>query len=319
MPMRIAVQMEMEARILIDSKTAHSVETQNPRYIHSSDGVALAVWELGPEECDYVAVWVHANGFSSRMWLPVLRALECRPRTRHILYDLRGQGLSSKPDPNIDNYDWHRQACDLVEIIQALTKGDSRPVEAVGHSMGAAIIAIAASEVPELFASLSLFEPIIAIPERVAGWDPSANPLVPQARRRRFSFASVQECRERLGSKPPYSFFDPDVFELYVKTALVPDPSSRPAGVKLACPPEIEAVNYIAGGQHDGYARLVGLEHRILLMQGSRSPKGGFLDTSALASMKKNAIYREIEDATHFAPFERPKAFADAVCDFWEG
>lgn len=304
--------------MLVDSEAMEFSEAGDPQWVYTSDGVALAVWEVGPEEYDSTVVWVHANGFSSRMWLPVIRALGCRHRARHLLYDLRGQGLSSKPEPTTDNYDWHWQAQDLIKVVEASTDDGCIPADAVGHSMGGAIIAIAASEKPELFGSLVLFEPIIGIPERVSMPDLQANPLVTQARRRRGSFASAQECRARLGSKPPYSFFDPAVFELYLSTALVPDPSLAPSGVKLACPPEIEAVNYIAGGLHSGYDRLSCLEHRILLMQGSRSPKGGFLDAAALAAVVRNGTYSEVENTTHFAPFERPSDFAAKVCEFWQ-
>ncbi len=300
----------------MEARTSSSEpEVRGPEFHKTADGTELATWHVGPAEADTVVVWVHANGFTGRMWLPVIEALGCRPNCSHLIYDLRGQGISSKPAPDVGNYDWQLQAEDLIEIVRSL---HSKTVDAVGHSMGGAIIALAAASEPGLFRSAALFEPIIPVAERMTLSDPEANPLVSQARRRRASFSSVQECRERLGKKPPYSFWDPEVFEYFLSTALVPAPESGEHAVKLACPPEVEAVNYIAGGMHDAYQKLEKVDCITLLFQGSRSPKGGFLDASALVDKFPRATYREVEDTTHFAPFEKPRRFAGMLCDFWE-
>lgn len=286
----------------------------DPQYVEVSDGTRIAAWVAGSGSRQTPVVWVHANGFSGRMWIPVIESLQCRHGTCHIVYDLRGQGTSSKPEPSVENYDWGLQAGDLKEVIAHLSQGR---VDAVGHSMGAAIIALAAAGSPELFRSLVLFEPIIQIPDRVSLGDPGANPLVAQARRRRATFASLEACRQRLGGKPPYSFWDREVFEIYLETALIPAPESGGGAVSLACPPEIEAVNYMVGGMHDAYDKLPQITSTTLLLQGARSPKGGPLDASALVERIPGAIYDEVEDATHFAPFEAPRRFAENLCRFW--
>ncbi len=216
----------------------------------------------------------------------------------------------------MEKYDWRHQAEDLVELVRAAAEV---PVDVVGHSMGGAIAVLAAAEHPGLFRSLALFEPIIFVAERLTPMDPEANPLVSQARRRKASFSSVEECRQRLGAKPPYSCWSAEAFEIYLESALLPDPESGEGGVVLACPPEVEATNYICGALHDGYDKLASLRQPVLLMQGSRSPKGGPLDAQGLLSQLTDGTYREVPNATHFAPFEAPQAFAEQLCEFWAG
>jgi lipase len=300
--------------ISADADSIEHMRMSEPRFVEFSEDARLAVWRAGSDDASNPIVWVHANGFSGRMWIPVIESLECRPDASHIVYDLCGQGLSSKPAPDVNNYDWGLQA----EHLKMLVRSEAgRPVDAVGHSMGGAIIALAAADDAELFRSIVLFEPIIPVGVRASFGDPAANPLVAQARRRRAGFASLEECRQRLGSKPPYSFWDPKSFELFLETALVPVPGSDDGAVQLACPPEIEATNYIAGGLHDAYEKLPSIECPALLLQGSRSPKGGPLDASALTERLPNATYDEVQDATHFAPFENPRLFAEGLCKFW--
>ncbi len=294
-----------------------------PAFLTTSDNTTLAYWKLEtrggrnrPDTSRPSVVWVHANGFSGRLWLPVIESTSCRDPREHLVYDLRGQGRSSKPEPTVANYEWGRQAEDLLELVRAAAEA---PVDVVGHSMGAAIAVLAAAEQPELFRSLALFEPIIFVAERLTPMDPEANPLVSQARRRKASFSSVEECRQRLGAKPPYSFWSAEAFEIYLESALLPDAEGGEGGVVLACPPEVEATNYICGALHDGYERLASLTRPVLLMQGSRSPKGGPLDAQGLLSRLADGTYREVPNATHFAPFEAPRAFAEVLCEFWAG
>lgn len=278
--------------------------------------VAIRVFWKGDLSGERPAVvWVHANGFTGRMWLPVIDALErldCSERVSgHLLYDLRGQGLSSKPVASPDNYLWQLQAEDLLSVLDW---AGGRPVHAVGHSMGAAILVLAAAKRPESFSSLALFEPIVMIPDRLRDFRPEQNPLIAQALRRRSRFANRDEAKARLGSKPPFSFWEHDALELYFETGLI---DSSDGGVELACPPEVEATNYLVGSQHDGFEKLARLEMPVLLMQGQRSPRGGPLDTSALTERVPGARFEELPETTHFAPFERPGVFASTLCSFW--
>lgn len=282
----------------------------------SDPAVAIRVFWMGDLSGKQPAVvWVHANGFTGRMWLPIIEALErigcSEGASGHLLYDLRGQGLSSKPEASPQNYAWELQAEDLLSVLDW---AGGRPVHAVGHSMGAAILVLAAAMRPESFSSIALFEPIVMIPDRLGDFRPEQNPLIAQALRRRSRFANRDEARARLGSKPPFSFWAPDALELYFDTGMIECPDG---GVQLACPPEVEATNYLVGSQHDGFEKLEELEMPVLLMQGERSPKGGPLDTSALAERVPDARFEELPETTHFAPFERPDVFASTLRRFW--
>ena len=90
-----------------------------------SDGLDLAVWEWPGR--DPALLFVHATGFHGRCWDRIARAF---PGRRRLAIDLRGHGLSSKPDPP---YPWRRFADDLTAAASAL---EVRDAIAIGHSMG---------------------------------------------------------------------------------------------------------------------------------------------------------------------------------------
>ena len=303
--------------ISIEEKT---VPVDSSDSLSGAETVELAAWKVSrnPHKTEKAgssyALWVHANGFAGQMWLPVIQALdEDVTVDSHIVFDLRGQGRSSKPKAVPENYAWDLQAEDALAVIRKMA-GPAARVHGVGHSMGAAILVLAAARYPETFASLVLFEPIIMVPHRLGNLPAEQNPLIDRAMRRKATFENLEEARSRLGSKPPFSFFRPDVFEAYIEHGF-----RREEGkTVLACPPEIEAVNYLVGSRHGGYEALEKLQCPVLLAQGERSPKGGPLDASALVDRVIKARYVEIKNTTHFAPFENPERFAQVVADFWK-
>lgn len=242
----------------------------------------------------------HANGFCAHMWDPTIARIDSAGSV--VAPDLRGHGASSALEPTHENYAWEKYADDLLAVIDATGIG---PVAGVGHSMGAAALVLAADAAPEKFTSLFLFEPIIS-PPQFAGLK---SPLSDQARRRRDSFESREAARERLGSKAPFMFWAPEVFDLYLEFALVQDGET----VRLACRKEIEAVNYEMGTSHGGWGALERLDIPVTFAAGSLSSREGPIATPPLAARTPNSRYLEFEDRTHFGPFEDPALCAAEI------
>jgi len=85
---------------------------------------------------------------------------------RHILYDLRGHGLSERPPAG---YTVGEAVTDLVGVLDAL--GVDRPVHLVGNSYGGVVALRAALEVPERVRSLVLIEAHCADDDEAQGSD----------------------------------------------------------------------------------------------------------------------------------------------------
>jgi pimeloyl-ACP methyl ester carboxylesterase len=85
------------------------------------------------------------------IWTRIARVLEQDYDV--IMYDQRGHGLSDAPE---GGYDFQNQTLDLLGLIAAL---DLKQPRAMGHSAGAAILAAAAGEHPELFSCVILEDP----------------------------------------------------------------------------------------------------------------------------------------------------------------
>ncbi len=98
---------------------------------------------------------VHGFGCDQAMWNPM--APELQGDHQVIQYDLTGMGAS-----DYHAYDRQRHgnlaghAADLIEVVEAVGAG---PVVAVGHSVSAMIIALAAIERPDLFRALVMLSP----------------------------------------------------------------------------------------------------------------------------------------------------------------
>ncbi|MCD9030208.1 alpha/beta hydrolase [Luteimonas sp. Y-2-2-4F] len=99
------------------------------------DGVALAIQESGDPD-GRPLVFVHGLLGSHLSWDAQMRSPALQ-RYRLIAYDLRGHGLSGKPDDAAAYTEARRWANDLAAVLSA---ADARDPVLVGWSLGAAVI-----------------------------------------------------------------------------------------------------------------------------------------------------------------------------------
>ena len=99
---------------------------------------------------------LHATGFHARCWDATIKAL---PQDWHfIALDLRGHGRSYRPDSLSD---WLATADDAAAFAQAEL---SKPVFAIGHSMGGYVAARTAVMAPDKISGMLLVDPSYELP-----------------------------------------------------------------------------------------------------------------------------------------------------------
>ena len=267
----------------------------------SHDGVPVAVHALGGDGPPLLLV--HGTGFCSGVMAPL--AAEVADHFGCVGLDLRGHGASPAV-PGAD-YHWHALAGDAVAVVDALGLA---PVYAVGHSSGAAALLLAASERPDRFGALWCFEPIVwPDPDALAA---RAERLAEGASRRRAEFASRREAAANFTAKPPFSAFDPRVVSAYLDCAFADLPHG---GVRLRCPPEVEAEMYRMGVAHDGFSRLTRVACPVTVARGGRSDALGPQVVADQVVALPRGQGMELGGLSHFGPLEDPARVAAAVLE----
>lgn len=231
------------------------------------------------------------------------------PERRCIAVDLRGHGLSSKPE---GPYTWSTFGHDLAALAGAL---DLRGACAVGHSMGGHSVALAAILDPGAFAELILIDPVILPRETYRGqrWTTHF------ARKRRNRWASADEMFDRFKDRAPFEEWDVDVLRDYCDFGLVAAQDGD--GYVLACPPHIEGAIYEASGLDDAnlWDRLPQIDIPVTVMRAHRAlEREPAMDMTASPTAPDLAAhFRRGRDVatnySHFIPMQAPVAVAEYI------
>lgn len=272
-----------------------------PQRVPSSDGVEVAVHDLGGAADGPPLLMVHASGFCGPVFRPLAAGVGNRFRCEAI--DLRGHGLSVAP-AHVD-FAWSGFADDVLAAVDGLGGG---PMAGLGHSSGGAALLLAEAERPGTFTSLWCYEPIV--------WpDPSvararAESLAGGARRRRDTFPSAQEAFENFASKPPFSALDPDALRAYVEGGFETGANGT---VILRCRPDSEAAVYLQAVKGDRFSRLAEVACPVVVAAGARSDAVTPERARVLVDALPAGRLRVFDDLGHFGPLEDPLAVAAAV------
>ena len=97
---------------------------------------------------------IHGHTLDRRLWDPVMPSL-LAAGLRVLRIDLRGHGLSSRPD---FGYHVSHHAADVAAVLEV---ADAGPVLGVGHSIGGAVLLEAAVTMPERWKGLVLVSPVM--------------------------------------------------------------------------------------------------------------------------------------------------------------
>jgi pimeloyl-ACP methyl ester carboxylesterase len=277
----------------------------SPTFVPSSDGVRVAVHDLGgPDDpAAPVVLFSHATGFHGLVWAPMAAAL--RDRFRCLAVDYRGHGHAETPD-DVD-FHWSGFGDDAVAVLDSDLLPAGATVHGAGHSMGGAALVKAAARRPGRLASLWLFEPIVPPPGALLSSD-GPNPMAEGAARRRPVFDSVDAAIANYASKPPLSALRADALRAYVEGGFAPQPDGS---VTLRCRPAAEAATFDAARHSGAWDLLPGLDLPVSVVVGRDE---GPYSPSSFAPRVAEALPRghlsSHPELGHFGPLEDPDAMA---------
>lgn len=272
------------------------------RTIESTDGVTLAVHELGGE--GPTVLFCHATGMHGRVWGPVAAALV--DRYRCVAVDFRGHGDSTLPDHG--SQAWDGMAHDVLAVVDDLGGG---PLRAVGWSMGGCAITLAGVARPGLWAGIWAMEPIIFgntdAPVSIVDGE---NRLAIAARKRREVFASRQAALDNYASKPPFAAARPDALAAYVEHGFE---DLADGTVRLKCRGETEARTFEMSATGAGDV-LDQLDVPFTVVA-----SGDGMPPAQIAPWVAEKLPRGrlecMDDLTHFAPMEDPARVAASIAE----
>jgi pimeloyl-ACP methyl ester carboxylesterase len=259
-------------------------------------GQAINVWDYGGTGPNLLLA--HCTGGLARLWDPV--AEELCASFRVLAPDTRGHGDSPLPRSTAA-CDWVYSGHDLLAVCRHFDLGPE--TLAAGHSAGGAMLAFAEHLAPGTFAKLALIDAIIG-PRMV--FSSRESPLAEGARRRRNTFESVDDARDRLSSKPPMSRWDSAVFEAYLAHGLEASPDGS---VSLKLPGPWEAHFYEYGGACDVFENLGNLKLPILLVTAEGSRHVRELVKLQHDQLPESAMV-DLPGLHHFIPQEDPAGTA---------
>ncbi len=243
-------------------------------------------------------LFAHGASFHARCWDAVIERLP----NRCIAIDLRGHGRSDAPALPLR---WREFAEDVIAAAQDVQAGQ---LIGIGHSLGGHAVAQAAALRRDLFDRLMLIDPVILSPAAYRHRGDAAN----GAARRRSEFASIDEMKDKLGARLPFSAWDARVFDDYCRFGLLPDGDNY----RLACAPATEAEIYAAGAAHDADLSRVlpQITTPAWVIRSARPQRDPFdfmasptrADLASLLPHGKDVIV----EGSHFIPMERPAQLA---------
>ncbi|MFT7597351.1 MAG: pimeloyl-ACP methyl ester carboxylesterase [Acidimicrobiales bacterium] len=272
---------------------------EEPELIASTDGVEVALHRLGGNGPPLL--FMHATGFNGRTYSPFVA-----PLIEHFTVwapDIRGHGWSTTPENG--NYDWLRIASDVLAAIDHLGIATGE-LDAVGHSVGAALLLLADAERPGLLRRMYGYEPIVWRPGEVFG--PGENPLVAGALKRREVFTDRGEAIERFAGRPPFATSRADALHAYVTHGFE---DLDDGTIRLRCRGADESATY-DGERTSTSDRLTGCQAPIAIGKGADSGFGN-LGLPAFEALP-NATLVVHDDLGHFGPLEAPtRLAADAL------
>jgi pimeloyl-ACP methyl ester carboxylesterase len=267
----------------------------------STDGVTLAVHDLGGDGPPLLMA--HATGFCGPVLAPL--AAHLTATFRCWTFDARGHGDTATP-PGLD-WDWSSFADDVLAVVDGL--GLDQPY-GVGHSSGGSALLAAEARRPGTFAALWCYEPVVW-PEITDELVASRRPLINGALKRRDVFRSREEAYDNFASKPPLESLDARALRAYVDCGFAPDKE----GVRLKCPPFVEASIYRQGLRHDGFSGLSRVRCPVTIAHGGRSEAMGADIVQAQVDVLPEARLVTFADLTHFGPLEAIGSVAASILE----
>ena len=252
-------------------------------------------------------IFMHATGFLPWLWHPIARKLT---DSFNIISPYFCDHRDA--DPENGGLDWLILAHDLTEFCKRL---EIRSPFMVGHSMGGAIIAIAAGKFGLPVEKLLLIEPIF-LPREFYKIQMTVDqhPLAGKAIKRKNYWQDIADVKSYLATKPLFHAWDEEMLELYVQFGMIP---SDNGGLELACHPRKEASLFMGSMGYDPWPIIPAVKCPVFVVEGENSVNREFIDYKKVAETFPNGKYRMLKDTGHLIPMEKPKETVNIISDFF--
>lgn len=245
-------------------------------------------------------LFLHGTSHSAGVWAPLCARLA--PALHAFALDLRGHGLSDKPDTG---YDWETLRDDLIGCLEALGIG---PALLVGHSRGGGLATLVACQRPDLVGGLVLYEPSVIRPE--ASFPRQRGSSAYRAVARRHVFASRDELVQAYRGRGAFARWREEFLLAYAEHGTEEREDGR---VELCCKPVIEACLYEEMDRPGPWAHAEPVQLPALACYGSLSRGQAREPGAEIRKLLPRCEVRVIPEATHFGPMEQPETFEAAI------
>jgi lipase len=274
----------------------------------------LKIHDVGGGELPYLyyegeapqILFAHATGFLPWLWHPIIEELTPH-KEAWAPYICNYRDC----DPESGGLSWDLIARDLISFCSAQNIRDNL---AVGHSMGATVLAIASAVFGLLPRGLILIEPIF-LPEEFYAMDIQLkdHPLASQSIKRKNSWKDEEAALDYLKSKSLFAGWDEQMLQFYVKYGME---KQAEGDLKLTCAPRNEAALFMGGKSTNPWPLLKKLTCPVLILEGEKSTNKEFIDLKKAVSLLKDGRYQSVPDTGHLIPMQKPQEIAAIIKDF---
>ena len=249
--------------------------------------------------------FLHANGYPPACYQEFLEALRSEYRVFGML--LRPLWPDAKPE---GLHDWNPLSDDLLTFLD---EQQSKPVIAVGHSIGGIVTLRAALKEPRRFRALVLLDPVFFPPYFIFLWNlllllrllERVHPLIGGALKRRRTFDDLEVVFRGYRRREIFRYFDDERLRAYIRGITRPRPGG---GYELVYSPEWESRIYYTGVWRDMelWRALPRLVVPTIIIRGAETDT--FRENAGRLVQRKQPKIRvaTLEKSTHLLPLERP-------------
>ena len=251
-------------------------------------------------------LFTHATGFLPWLWHPIIEDIES-PNQTWVPYICNYRDC----DPEKGGLAWGIIAEDLFRFCRSQNIHNHL---AIGHSMGATVLTIAAALFGMKPRAMILIEPIF-LPEEFYSMKIGVkdHPLASKSIKRTNQWKNEQEAWAYLKSKSLFSDWDEKVLALYLKYGME---KQKSGDLKLVCTPESEAAMFMGGSNLNPWPLLDKLTCPVLVVEGEESSNKEFIDLPKAVSLLRQGRYKSVSGAGHLIPMQKPQEVAQIIKEF---
>ena len=274
-----------------------------------------SVVDIGESEIPYLyyegdgaPLLLHATGFNPWLWHPIARRLKGRFQIYCPYFCDHRAG-----EPEAGGIGWMHLARHLARFCESL---DLDSPHMTGHSMGGAVITIAAGRFGLAPARMLLIEPILLPPAFYqAQIRVEDHPLAGKSIKRRNQWQDRKEARAYLESKPLFQTWDAEMLEVYLRYGMTK--TADGGGLELSCHPRKEAALFMGSMAYDPWPLLPHITCPVCVLEGENTENKGFIDFRKAAATFPNGSFQEVAGVGHLIPMEAPEWTAAFIDDFF--